>query len=693
MDRLRFALVPTLALPALWLLAADRAPAEVARLEIERREPFAEGRSFGRSGPYEKLSGRLYLEVDPDDPANARICDLELAPRADGGGVRWRTDFFLLKPADPLRGNRRLLYDVNNRGNKLALWTFNGVGGNNPTTPEDAGNGFLMRLGYSILWTGWCSDVVADGTDRLLTDVPVARDRGESITGRIHVEICVDEKTYSRPFFWSPWGTSDAYPVVRLDDPAATLTMRPTRSEPAVEVPRGDWAFARWEDGNAVPDPKSLYLKEGLRPGWLYDLVYTGKDPRVAGLGLATVRDGVSFFRHAEEDRRGVENPLAGSVEHAYVFGISQSGRVIHHFLYDGFNTDETGRMVFDGCLIHVAGAGKGLFNHRFGMATLYGTHHQGNLSPSEFFPFTPMPQRDPLTKSRGDTLARARARGHVPKIIFTQTSTEYWTRAASLLHTDVESKRDLELDPSVRIYLVAGAQHLGAGPADKGICQNPRNVLDDRPPVLRAMLVSLDRWVGEGQPPPASRYPRISDGTLVDLATFGKSFPKIPGVTLPKGYYQPLRLDLGPRWATAGIADVVPPELGPPYRTLVPAVDADGNEIAGIRLPDVSVPLGTYTGWNLRARPYGAEGMLAGLHGSYLPFARTRKQRSRENDPRRCVFERYPTREVYLARMTEAALQLQKEGFLLEADVVEILNTAEARRLWDSPSRSDGRE
>ncbi len=666
------------------LFSARVGPAEVVRLEIQRREPFAAGHCFGRSGPYEKLSGRLYVDVDPDDPANRRVTDLKLAPRNKRGKVECWTDFFLLKPVDPQRGNRRVLYDVHNRGNKLAVWTFNGPRSNNPTTLADAGNGFLMRLGYSILWSGWDGDVLPDNTHRLLAGLPVARQDGMSITGKIYVEICADKRNvHSQPFFWSPWGTSNAYPTASLDNKTATLTMRPKRSEPAVEVPRDQWAFARLEDGKVVADPAQLYVKEGFRPGWLYDLVYTGKDPRVTGLGLAALRDCVSFFRYAEKDRQGTANPLAGSVEKAYVFGISQSGRVVHHFIYEGLNTNEMGRMVFDGALAHVAGAGKGLFNYRFGMTTLYANHHQGNLNPSEFFPLAPMPQKDPVTGQQGDTLARARAQGHVPKIFFTQTASEYWNRAGSLLHTDVKGKKDLELDPNVRIYFVAGAQHLGAGPPTRGICQNPRNILDDRPPILRALLVALDRWVSTGQEPPASRYPRISDQTLVDLQTFRKQFPKIPGVRLPRGFYKPLRLDLGPRWHTEGIADNVPPKVGPPYRSLIPAVDADGNELAGIRLPDVAVPLGTYTGWNLRAAEYGAPDMLALLHGSYLPFTRTPEQRRESGDPRPSVLERYPTREVYLARIAEAASKLQRQGFLLEEDAAKIRQAASRRRLW----------
>jgi hypothetical protein len=665
---------------ALYVLVPRPATAEVVRMEIRERRPFAEGHAFGRSGPYERIAGRLHLEVGPDDPANAAVADLRLAPRNARGKVEFWSDFFLLKPIDPRRGNGRLLYDVNNRGNKLAVWTFNEARGNNPTSLADAGNGFLMREGYSVLWCGWSGEVLP-GNDRLLAGLPVAREDGKPITGRIHVEVCRDERVESSPLYWTPWTVSAAYPPVSLDTALATLTMRPGRSEPAQEIPPRQWAFARVEGGKRVPDPGHLWVQGGIRPGWLYELVYVGRDPRVAGLGFAAVRDGVSFFRYEKADVPGRANPLAGEIQRAYIFGISQSGRFVNHFLFEGFNTDPRRRIVFEGAISHVSGAGRGLFNHRFGMATLCATHHENRLVPSESFPFTTVPQSDPLTGRSGEILSGARAAGHVPKIFFTQTSTEYWTRGASLLHTDVEGKRDVELDPGARLYVVAGAQHLGGGPADRGTCQNPRNPLDDRPPVLRALLVALDQWVSAGREPPKSRYPRIADGTLVDLETFRTKFPRIPGVQAPAGYYMPFRLDFGPRWP-AGIADRVPPGVGAPYRALVPAVDADGNEVAGIRLPDVAVPLATYTGWNLRAAAYGAEGVLAPYNGSYLAFAQTRAERLRSHDPRPSVEERYPTREVYLARMTEAALQLRGQGFLLDEDVAAILQAAAKRRL-----------
>ena len=339
---------------------------------------------------------------------------------------------------------------------------------------------------------------------------------------------------------------------------------------------------------------------------------------------------------------------------------------------------------MFEGALIHVAGAGKGGFNHRFRMLTDTGNSHEGHLSSSEFFPLAPALQTDPVTGESGDTLARARASGHVPKMIFTQTSTEYWNRAASLLHTDVEGREDIALPPEVRVYLVAGAQHLGAGDGTPGICQQPGNTLNDRGPILRAMLVALNDWVSNGVAPPPNRHPRIADDTLVDLPSW--RFPRIPGVNLPTRYYEPLRLDFGPRFHTEGIADTIPPMTRSPYRTLIPAVDSDGNDTAGIRLPEVAVPLGTFTGWNLRAAAFGAEGVLAPFEGMMIPFAQTKAEREKSGDPRLAVRERYPTREAYLKRMTDAAYQLKRDRFLLDDDVAAILQKAADRKLWDTP-------
>ena len=661
------------------LLTALPVAAEVVRLEIRETIPFAGGREFGAAGAYERISGRLWVALDPEASANARVHDLRLAPRNAAGRVEGWTDFCLLKPVQPGKGNGRLLYDVANRGNKLALWTFNGgERSNDPRSEAHVGNGFLMRAGWSLLWTGWNGEVQDDGSNRLLAGLPPA---GQGITGPAHLEISTTENVFSRAFSWSPWGVSAAFPAADLDTRKARLTMRPDRFSPVVELSPDAWAFARWEEGRAVPDATHVHVREGFKPGWLYDLVYTASKPRVNGFGLAALRDAVAFFRHAERDTQGAANPLHGALRQAVIFGISQSGRLGHHFLYEGFNTDEAGRQVFEGALLHVAGAGRGAFNHRFRMTTDYGTQHEGHLSGSELFPFAPLPVTDEATGRNGDSLARARAAGHLPKVIFTQSATEYWSRAASLLHTDPQGRRDLELPPEVRIYHIAGAQHLGGGETTRGICQQPRNPLDDRGPVLRALLVALERWLAEGREPPPSRHPRLADGTLVPRATVLAAFPKIPGLNLPAHHYQPPRLDFGPRFDREGIADLVPPVAGEPYRTLLPAVDADGNETSGIVLPEVAVPLGTYTGWNLRAPEFGAPTMLSPLDGMFLPFARTAAERA--GDPRASVHERYPTRADYLDQLTRVALDLQREGFLLAEDVVAILERAAARDLW----------
>jgi hypothetical protein len=658
------------------LLLDGAAQAEVVRVEIRERGAFADGHEFGKVGAYEKIVGRLHCEVDPDADSQARITDIKLAPRNARGRVEFWTDFFLLKPADARRGNGRLLYDVNNRGNKLALWTFNEARSNNPATLADAGNGFLMRNGWSVLWCGWSGEV-PPGENRLVAGLPVATENGKPITGKVHVEICRDDPVECSPLYWTPWTVAIPYPPVSSDTKQAKLTMRPSRAEPAVEIAADQWAFARVENGQRVADAGQLWVKGGLRPGWLYDLVYTARDPRVSGLGFAAVRDCVSFFRY------GADSPLAGAVERAYVFGISQSGRFVNHFIHEDFNTDERQRVVFDGALSHVSGAGRLTSNSRFGMATLCAAQHENGLTPSESFPFNTVPQTDPVTRRTGDILAAARARGQMPKVFYTQSSTEYWTRGASLLHTDVDGKRDVSLDPQTRLYVFAGAQHLGGSSTNRGSYQNPCNPLNDRPPLLRALLVVLDEWTSRGVPPPESRYPRIKDGTLVSVDEFRSAFPKIPGVQLPAVCYTPLWLDFGPRWEKDGIADIVPPKIGRPYRTLVPAVDRDGNELAGVHLPDVAAPLATYTGWNLRAASHGAEGMLAPYHGSYLPFVHSYEERLKIGDPRPAVLERYPSRIVYLYQVTEAVRRLRSQRFLLEEDATALLKLAGERQLW----------
>jgi Alpha/beta hydrolase domain len=649
--------------------------AEVVRLEVRSRRPFAAGTPFGAVGAYETIAGRLHYAVDPGNAANARIVDLRYAPRDARGRVGFSGDFVLLKPVDLAKGSHRLFYEVNNRGNLGALRALNrGEGTNDPETAAHAGNGFLMRQGYSILWSAWNWDVLP-GDGRLQIELPIATDAGRPITGRVVAEISVNEASTREAF---AWGDSRGYEVVdAATNRDATLTVRDEQRSPREEIPRDRWRFS---------DATHVQLDAGFLPGRLYELVYTAKDPRVVGLGLAAIRDAISFFRFVARDRAGAANPLwvrgddgpRPDPEKALIFGISQSGRVIQHMLFQGFHVDEAGRMVFEAALPHVAGAGKGSFNHRFAQTTRHPSELEDHQYPADFFPFTTTPSSDPVTGESGDVLAVAKAMGKVPVIMYTGSATEYWTRATSPLHTDVTGTKDVALDEHVRVYFVAGAQHGIAASRDR-VYENPVNPLDWSP-VVRALLPALDRWATSGALPPESVYPRIDHGELVTAAAYRDRFPRLPRVRLPWSNLQPPRLDLGPRFENEGIIDPQPPRFGPAYVTLVPDVDADGNDKGGIRLPDVSVPLGTYTGWNLRRPAMGAPDHLARWSGSFFAFARTEQERRRSSDPRPSIEARYPSRDEYVKRVEAAAAALVRRGFLLEEDAA--MAVERARRL-----------
>lgn len=660
---------------AVALALAGPAFAEVARIDVTRREPFAGGMSFGQAGPYEKITGRLHYRVDPRNPANARIVDLTKAPRDADGMVVFSGEFILLKPVDPAKGNDRILYEVNNRGGLAMLPRFNlATGSNDPSGPEHAGNGFLMRLGYTLLWSAWNWDVLP-GDGRLQIDLPVATDGGAPITGRVVAEFVVNDRRRSEPL---AWGNSRCYPVADPSDASAVLTVRDGQRASRQPVARTAWTFARaGADGSPVPDPGSLWLNDGFEPGRIYELVYTARDPRVVGLGLAAIRDAISFFRFADADRHGTPNPLAAGSRKAYIFGISQSGRVIQHMIWQGFHVDERGRMVFEAAMPHVPGGGKGSFNHRFAQTTRHPSELEDHQYPADFFPFVPGPQTDPHTGATGDVLAVAKSLGKVPLVMYTGTSTEYWTRAASLVHTDVDGTRDVELDPRTRIYVIAGGQHQNTRSSTRSGHVHPGNPLDHSAP-LRALLVAMDRWATDGTPPPPSRYPRIDRGELVTVEQHVRQFPKIPGLRHPGVLLQPPRLDFGPRFWTEGIADHAPPIFGAPYVTLVPAVDADGNERGGIRTPDVAVPLGTYTGWNPRGEAMGAPGHLARWAGSFFALAPTEADRVAAHDPRPSIEARYGSKAGYVRRVREEAERLLAEGYLLREDADGFVARAE---------------
>jgi hypothetical protein len=660
-------------------LIAPPLEAAVERIEILERAPFAQGAAFGTVGPYERIRGQLHFAVDPEHPANAAIVDLKLAPRDDRGRVTFTADFVLLRPADLGRGNHRLLYEVNNRGNLGALAMFNEAGWNNdPSSRADAGNGFLFEQGYSLLWSGWNWDVLP-GEGRLQIELPTATEQGRPITGPVAAEFVVGQWTQSAPFMW---GDSRGYPPVSLQAPEARLSVRAEPGGARTEIPRADWRFARVEGDRLVPDPTHVFYVGGFEPGLIYEVVYPAQDPRIVGLGLAAIRDAISFFRFERADATGGANPLAEAgapdPEATLIFGISQSGRVIQHMLWQALHVDEAGRMTFDGALIHVAGGGKGSFNHRFAQTTRHPSHLEDQQYPVDFFPFTTTPERDPMTGATGDVLGRARAAGALPHLFYTTTSTEYWTRAASLLHTDVTGREDVPLDPHARLYFLAAAQHGNWRFSARGPYQNCGNPLDHRPP-MRALLLALDAWATEGREPPASVYPRLEDGTLGSVEDYRRAFAKIPGVAVPTGNLQPARLDLGPRFASEGIADRQPPGFGPPFVTRVPQPDAAGNDRGGIRLPAVVLPLGTYTGWNLRRPEVGAPDKLARWSGSFIPLAPTEAAQRASGDPRLSLETRYASRADYEVAIKTAAAALVDQRFLLADEVPQITRRAGA--------------
>jgi hypothetical protein len=635
------------------ILAPAALPAKVVKLEIKSREVVSLSPGHYGFGPYEIIKGVIYLEVDPNDPANEAIVDLQHARRNEHGMVEFSTEFELHKPVDANRSNHRLIYFVNNRGARLGTWHFN----------YQAREDWLCSQGYSYLWCGWDCDVL-QRDDRLNINVPPATDNGHTITGKIYAEMISyeDDIVYSLPIVW---GGSIAYPPLNMDKSDARLTMCQYRYQKPVEIPREEWDFARFEDGKIVPDSGTIYIKEGFKPGWLYDLVYVARNPKVTGLGLAAIRDVVTFFKYEKTDQYDNSNPVYGGVDYAYAWGHSQSGRLLNHFVYQNFNGDEKKRMVFDGVIANCPGAGKGLFNSRFAQFTRHGSHHEDNLFPIDFFPFATVEQNDPITGKTGDAFSRARDSGFMPRMMFINSSTDYWTRAASLLHTDVEGKTDIEIDGNVRIYAIAGLTHTDARIGVTG----------------RALLTALDDWVSFGTKPPDSQIPRISDGTLVTLEEFKKNFPNIPDIRMPQSFYHPYRLDLGPRWETDGIADNAPPEIGKRYVCLVPQVDKDGNEIAGIRLPEIEAPLATYTGWSMRKPSFSNS--LRRNEGAVWPLPRTAEERQKKADPRRSVLERYPTKKDYLFDVMKSLLVLKEKRLILGEDVEYLLQEAAEQNYW----------
>lgn len=658
---------------------APCAQAEVDRVEITSRADVLDGKPFGHAGAYEKIVGKVYFKVRPRDAANRAIVDLDKAPRNAEGQVEFSSDLYILRPKDPARARGSLLLEIPNRGSKGIIRLFQGGKPTlDSTTEEEFGDSFLLRRGVTVVWIGWQFDV-RNETGLMRLTAPVARGAGgKSITGLLRSDFVVSAKLDQHPLGHAITGTIGGaeYPVSNPGDPVNVLTVRDAPLAPRQVIPRNQWQFARLADGKIQPDSRSIVLQGGFQPGKIYEVVYRVNDPVVSGLGFAAVRDLASYFKH--------DVAAVAPADRVYALGISQSGRFLRHFLAQGFNADEAGRRAYDGMLIHVAGAGIGSFNHRFAQPSRDAQPTTALFYPTDLFPFADTPQRDPKSGRRAGLLDRARAARVVPRIFYTNTSYEYWSRAASLIHTSPDGARDLPPLEDVRIYFLTGLQHFtGPFPPSRG--NNPAllaRFLQNPNPVRwywRALFVNLDAWVKDNVMPPASIFPRLDQGTLV--ARERLAFPKIPDAAPPQRMQAAPRLDFGPQWAQ-GIISREPPRVGESFPVFLPQVDPDGNDRGGVRLPQLVVPLATYTGWNFRDSAAGMPGERVSFLGSYFPFAKTKRDREQSGDPRLSIEERYRSREDYLERFSAAAATLRDDRFLLPEDVEPLVRRGAEE--WD---------
>lgn len=616
--------VPTLIrflLLSLCLAASPFAWAEVVRVEITERS------TLDATG-YEQIAGRLHFEVDPAHPRNRIIADIDLAPTNAAGRVAFASDFRLLKPKAAGRGNGAAWVEIPNRGGQSGL------------TP------FISQHGFTLLQVGWEFDVPAQA-GKLRIAVPVAREKdGRPIRGVVRATFTPDKRMEQYTV-----GDLAVYPPVDAAGPDSRLLIRAASPFPVgQELPRSQWKL----DGQRVS------LTGGFEPGKTYELAYLAENPPVAGLGLAAIRDAVAWLKHND-------GKLA-SVQQTYAFGSSQCGRLLREFIYLGFNTDEQGRMALDGVLAHIAGAGRLDINRRWSVPRGVAAFQTAS------YPFTDTAQLDPVSGISEGVQENPRVTQR-PRIFYMNTGAEYWGagRVAGLAHTSADGTRDVPLPDNVRSYFFAGTQH---GPA----AFPPKALAKDAPlanpvsagPVVLALRLAMHRWVAAGTLPPPSAYPRLSDGTLVPVAQV--RFPALPGIASPRKMTAGVRL-WNPLWPHgAGGGTELP--------LLVPQVDADGNDLAGIRMPDVSAPLATCTGWLLRSVSMGAPQESVPLQGSWIPFAATRRQREQLGDPRPALDERYASKEAYLARISEALQQLIQQGYLQSEDLAPLHKQAGVR--WD---------
>jgi hypothetical protein len=679
-----------------WVLIAAfagvPAQARVKKIQITAKEsPTFGGYSWPGVGQYEKIVGKAFGELDPKDPKNSVIVDLQLAPRNANGKVDYSFDFYILKPIDLAKGNHKMLYEPPNRGRKTIIALNRGVGGNDPGSVKDASllsSSFLMPQGYAISFSGWDTSAGTDTDDFNTTiTVPIARNPdGSTITGPSYEYIVSPGSSYEL-----------TYPAATLDKSKATLTHRVHLNDIPERVPPSGWEYSSDGTEIALSPAGTPFVRNDI-----YEFSYTAKDPTINGVGFAAIRDWNAWLRYEAKDDSGTPNPLAGDISKIYTEVSSQPGRLLNDFRYLGFNQAENGKQVFDGMMQWIA-AGDGIsMNYRWSQPGRTERNRQDHLFVEGRFPFANVTSTDPITGKTDSRYAKCALTHTCPYAMEIFSANEYWVKAASLMTTDPTGTKDLPDSPFARIYFMSSMQH-GTGRSDaKGSCQQFQNPLDSQA-VQRALFTALDKWATAGTAPPASQVPKLSDGTLVKPDQNSTQFPHIPGVAYSGFKTTRYLLNYGPNFYEAGIPTINPPIFKPPYQdnpangpiypSFVPKTDADGNDLAGLRLPEVQVPLATYTGWALRAAPQENDGCEGS--GQYIPFARTEADRLSTGDPRLSIEERYPDIETYSSRLRDAINNLVRAGFLLpfdaEATLKKDLTNAGSKGLVSKSARATG--
>jgi len=667
------------------LAIATTASAEVTGITYVSTTPMFGGTSFGSVGQYEQLDGIVTGEIDPFDEHNEIIQDIELAPRNARGKVEYAMTFSLLKPIDLSKSNHTLVYDVVNRGNKVISGTLN-VGG----SATAAGDGFLENEGFILLWSGWQGDVLSGAGRQVMTVVPVAHHRnGSSITGEVRQEYTLAAAS-NTVFLAGSGGTATAsIATATLDNSSATLTMRVHWDDPKVLIPNSQWTFADCASTPFPGTPSNIHacLNGGFDTNHIYELVYQGTDPQVMGIGFAATRDLVAFLRgserkHHKSNVSGPVNPIAGAVHSTIGFGVSQSGRFLRALLDLGFNEDENGNRVFDGLDPEIASYRISM-NIRFAQPTrLAGTQHTEKQYPGQESPTTWGDTHDKFSRISGSIQDRCRRSHTCPKVFNTVSSTEYWQAGMWATTEDADGTSDLDIPDNVRIYHWSSAQHGGSQPAvapsQNPVCEQYSNV-NSYTYNFRALLLRLRDWVVDDREPPHSRYANHRNGELVPASHV--DFPTIPGATFVGNFNSRQVLDRGRRFDSkddSGVMDE-PPVVRFTYPELLPKVNADGNEVDGVRSTQLRAPLGTYSGWNTRKNGFGFPD-LCDLTGQYIPFAIHKADRVASGDPRLSVEERYGSKAGYIAAVKHAIQEQLDEGLLLPDDAVTILSQENAR-------------